>query len=129
MKAQKTLLIVLSLLLVTSTSSCAWLKPTPVPVPIFIESSIPVREHPKPINLLVPKLYVVSDKNLKEFLDNNKKRNNGIVFIAMDVRDYEVSAFNHAEIDRYIKQLLAVVNYYEYQISVRESTNEVPETN
>jgi len=127
MKAQKTLLIALSLLLVTS--SCAWFKPVPVPVPIFIESSIPVREHPKPLNLLVPKLYVVSDKNLEKFLADNKKRNNGVVFIAMDIRDYETSAFNFAEIDRYIKQLLAVINYYEQQIAIREDiTDEVPKT-
>jgi len=125
MKAQKTLLIVLSALLLT-TSSCSWFKPKPVPVPVYIESSIPIQEHPKPLSLIAPKLYVVSAKNLDEFLASNEKRNGSIVFIAMDVKDYEISAYNYAAIDRYTKQLLDILNYYETRIKEREKLDDIP---
>jgi hypothetical protein len=125
MKAQRTFLTLLSALLLTS--SCALFKLEPIPVPIFIESTIPIREHPKPLNFVTPKFEVVSYKNIDAFLAENKKRNGSVVFIAMDVREYETSAYNFAEIDRYVKQLLALVKYYEEQIRAREEVF-VPET-
>jgi hypothetical protein len=118
MKAPRKFLAILSVLLLSS--SCALFQEPPVPVPVFIESSIPVRERPKALNLVPSKFDVVSDKNLKQFLKENKKRNGSTVFIAMDVREYEATAYNFAEIDRYIKQVLALVQYYEDQIKVRK---------
>jgi ADP-glucose pyrophosphorylase len=92
-----------------------------------VESTIPVRELPKELKLIPPKLEVVSDKNLNEFLANNRRRNGSVVFIAMDVREYEVSAYNFAEIDRYVKQLHSLVKYYEEQIQIRKEVEKAPE--
>lgn len=119
-------LIALSALLLTiPVSSCSLFRPDPVPVPVYVESTIPIRELPKELNLIPPKLEVVSDKNLDVYLANNRKRNGSVVFIAMDVREYEVSAYNFAEIDRYLKQLHSLVKYYEEQIQSRVDNPEV----
>jgi hypothetical protein len=124
MKVQRTFLAILSVLLLTS--SCALFKPDVVNVPVYVESTIPIREYPKPLNLIAPKLEVVSRKNLDEFIEGNEKRNGSLVFIAMDVREYETSAYNFAEIDRYVKQLIGLVKYYEDQIASREDA-QIPE--
>lgn len=119
-------LIALSALLLTiPVSSCSLFRPDPVPVPVYVESTIPIRELPKELNLIPPKLEVVSDKNLDVYLANNRKRNGSVVFVAMDVREYEVSAYNFAEIDRYLKQLHSLVKYYEEQIQSRVDNPEV----
>lgn len=125
MKVPRKFLTILSLLLLTS--SCALFKPEPVPVPVYIESSIPIRETPVGVNLYSVKTQTVSYKNLDQFLAENKRRNGNVVFIAMDVRMYENLALNFAELERYIEQQQALILYYEEQINVREETD-VPET-
>ena len=54
---------------------------------------------PREIDLKDPYWYVVSDKNLEEFL-------------AMSVPDYELMAYNMQELKRYINELKEVVVYY-----------------
>lgn len=59
-----------------------------------------------------PHWYVVSDKNLDEFLERVKKEQGQVVFFAMSVPDYELMAYNTQELKRYIRELKEVVIYY-----------------
>ena len=56
-----------------------------------------------------PYWYVVSDKNLDEFLSRVEKDQGQVVFFAMSVPDYELMAYNTQELKRYINELKEVV--------------------
>ena len=67
---------------------------------------------PREIDLKEPYWYVVSDKNIDEFLARIEKDQGQIVFFAMSVPDYELMAYNMQELKRYINELKEVVVYY-----------------
>jgi hypothetical protein len=67
---------------------------------------------PRAIDLKEPQWYVVSDKNLEEFLTRVEKEEGQVVFFAMSVPDYELMAYNMQEIKRYIREMKEVVIYY-----------------
>jgi len=67
---------------------------------------------PRELDLKEPKFYVVSDKNLDDFLVEIEKRAGGIVFVAITVDDYELMSYNMQEIKRYVQQMKSVVVYY-----------------
>jgi len=67
---------------------------------------------PREIDLKDPYWYVVSDKNLDEFLARVEKEHGQVVFLAMSVPDYELMAYNMQELKRYINELKEVVVYY-----------------
>ena len=67
---------------------------------------------PREIDLKDPYWYVVSDKNLDEFLTRVEKDQGQVVFLAMSVPDYELMAYNMQELKRYINELKEVVVYY-----------------
>ena len=67
---------------------------------------------PREIDLKEPYWYVVSSKNLDEFLARIEKDQGQVVFFAMSVQDYELMAYNTQELKRYIRELKEVVVYY-----------------
>ncbi len=67
---------------------------------------------PRAVDLKDPYWYVVSDKNLEEFLQRVEKEEGSVVFFAMSVPDYELMTYNMQELKRYIKELKEVVVYY-----------------
>ncbi len=67
---------------------------------------------PREIDLKEPYWYVVSEKNIDEFLTRIEKDQGNIVFFAMSVPDYELMAYNMQELKRYINELKEVVVYY-----------------
>ena len=67
---------------------------------------------PRGIDLKEPYWYVVSEKNIDEFLDRLKKEEGRIVFVAMSIPDYELMSYNMQELKRYINELKEVVVYY-----------------
>ena len=67
---------------------------------------------PREIDLKEPYWYVVSDKNIDEFLTRVEKEQGQVVFFAMSVPDYELMAYNMQELKRYINELKQVVVYY-----------------
>ena len=77
-----------------------------------IERTIVQPIMPREIDLKEPYWYVVSDKNLDEFLERVEKEHGQIVFLAMSVPDYEIMAYNMQELKRYINELKEVVVYY-----------------
>ena len=67
---------------------------------------------PREIDLKDPYWYVVSDKNIDEFLVQIEKDQDQVVFVAMSIPDYELMAYNMQELKRYINELKEVVVYY-----------------
>ena len=67
---------------------------------------------PREIDLKEPYWYVVSEKNIDEFLERVEKEQGEVVFFAMSVQDYELMAYNMQELKRYITELKDVVVYY-----------------
>ena len=67
---------------------------------------------PRELDLKEPYWYVVSEKNIDEFLADIEKREGQVVFLAMSVPDYELMAYNMQELKRYIRELKEVVVYY-----------------
>jgi len=67
---------------------------------------------PREIDLKDPYWYVVSDKNIEEFLARVEKDQGQLVFVAMSDPDYELMAYNMQELKRYINELKEVVVYY-----------------
>ena len=101
-------------MVLTIISSCS-LFPSRQQVEIIskpIERSIAQPVMPREISLNDPYWYVVSDKNLNEFLARIEKESGNVVFLAMSVPDYELMAYDTQELKRYISELQEVVVYY-----------------
>ena len=75
---------------------------------------------PREIDLKEPYWYVVSAKNIDEFLEKVEKDQGQVVFFAMSVPDYELMAYNMQELKRYINELKQVVVYYKKVTTTEE---------
>ena len=94
-------------------SSCSLFPPKTLEVSAKpIERQIIQPVMPREIDLKEPYWYVVSSKNLDEFLARIEKDQGQVVFFAMSVPDYELMAYNTQELKRYIRELKEVVVYY-----------------
>lgn len=107
--------LLLTLLILTNITGCGTTKERVVTNTEFEPRQITIRSRPEPVQLFSPYFYVVTDENISEFLANNKRRHGGVVFVAIDVQDYEKLALNTESLNRFIKQLTALVVYYEDQ--------------
>ena len=87
-----------------------------------IERTIVQPIMPKEIDLKEPYWYVVSDKNIEDFLAQIEKDQGQVVFVAMSVPDYELMAYNMQELKRYINELKEVVVYYR-RVTVSKKDN------
>ena len=87
-----------------------------------IERTIVQPIMPREIDLKDPYWYVVSDKNIEDFLIQIEKDQGQVVFVAMSVPDYELMAYNMQELKRYINELKEVVVYYR-KVTVSKNDN------
>ena len=123
--------ILLSLIVLTS-SGCTTLGncfaddiPPPVVEIRTIEVKIPITHPvmPRAIDLKDPEFFVVSEKNVEEFMIDIEKRAGTLVFVAITVDDYELMSYNMQEIKRYVNQMKEVIVYYR-----TINTDDEPET-
>ena len=87
-----------------------------------IERTIVQPIMPREIDLKDPYWYVVSSKNLDEFLEQIEKDQGQVVFVAMSISDYELMAYNMQELKRYINEVKEVVVYYR-KVTVSKKDN------
>jgi len=87
-----------------------------------IERTIVQPIMPREIDLKDPYWYVVSDKNIEDFLTQVEKDQGQVVFVAMSVPDYELMSYNMQELKRYINELKEVVVYYR-KVTVSKKDN------
>ena len=121
-------IVVISTILMM-VSSCS-LVPSKKEVSITtkaIERTIIQPVMPREIDLKEPYWYVVSDKNIEEFLARVEKDQGQVVFFAMSVPDYELMAYNMQELKRYINELKEVVVYYR-KVTTPQKESEVKES-
>jgi hypothetical protein len=118
--ALKNYLIVLSLILLSSGCS-SWKPLTEVVTETkIIERNIPTQERPKQVNLEDITWYVVTERNMDEFIKRFEDENGTLVFYAMSVRDYETLSLNMADLKRYILQQKEIIVYYEESVKPKE---------
>lgn len=80
-----------------------------------------IKSPPDPINLLPARFTVVTEETVQDYLDENRLKYGALVFIGLDVRDYENLALNMAELERYIKAQKAIIHYYEDAATPKEA--------
>ena len=119
------LIPVLSLILIINGCSLIPKQPREVEIKT-VEVRIPIQHpvYPRPIDMKEPKWYVVSNKNLDEFLTKIEKEAGQMVFVAMSVPDYELMAYNLQEIKRFVKETREVIVYYRTVMSDDEENKE-----
>lgn len=118
--ALKNYLIVLSLILLSSGCSTYKALTEAVTVTEVVQAKIPVQERPKPVNLEDIQWYVVTERNMDEFIKRFEDENGTLVFYAMSVRDYETLSLNMADLKRYILQQKEIIVYYEESVKPKE---------
>lgn len=118
----------LLILLGTSFTGCLSIfspEPKVITVTKLVERNINTAPRPKPVSLTKMKFHVVTDDNLDQFIENFKRKNGELVFVAISIPDYENLALNISELRRFINQQKEVIVYYEKAIQPKkEETNE-----
>lgn len=91
----------------------------------YISRTIPLQGQPKPVQLAEVKWYVVTEENLAQFLEQFKKDNGAVAFMAVAVQGYENISTNVQELRRYILQQKSIIVYYE---NAAQEPPKAPET-
>jgi len=83
---------------------------------------------PKPTQLNDVRVYVVTERELPEFIEEFKQRHGEVAFVALSMQDYENLALNIAEMRRYINQQTEIIVYYEDAVSPNADDTVLSET-
>jgi len=104
--------------------SCSLAKPEPEIVTVTKTEQIvvPLVGKPKPVQMNDVKIYVVTEENYEEFLEEFNAKNGKTAWIAISVKDYENLSLNFAELRRYIEQQKEIIVYYEDAVSPKEES-------
>ena len=114
---QKSFLLSLSLLLL---SSCSWFREPEkeiVTVTEIVKTQIGVAERPKPLAMVDLEWYVVTEDNFEDFKIRFLEEEGDTMFYAISVHDYENLILNMADIKRYILQQKEIIIYYEKAVT------------
>lgn len=82
-----------------------------------------LQQPPKPVTMPNMQWYVVSDKNLNEFLDKIKADNGSVTFMAITPSGYENLSLGVADLRRYILQQKQIIAYYEQAVQTPPMPN------
>jgi hypothetical protein len=104
----------------TGCSSLFRTEPEVVTVTNTVRTTVPIIAHPKKVNLNDVKIYVVTQDNYEEFLDEFQSKNGVTAWVALSVKDYENLSLNFAELRRYIEQQKEIIVYYEEAVKPEE---------
>ena len=110
----------LTLLILTSLTSCSLVRPEPVPdvkqvEVVTIEKPAPVYHPPLPnqISPLPVEWRVLTPETMQVYLDDlNAGKAPVDAYYGLTPKGYENLSTNIAEIKRYIRQVLSVIEYY-----------------
>jgi len=117
--------ILLLLLPLTLTAGCSSLNREPeiVTVTNTVKTTVPIVNRPQPVQLNDIKIYVVTQENLEEFIEEFQAKNGKTAWVSLSVKDYENLSLNFAELKRYIEQQKEIIVYYEEAVK----PDDVPE--
>jgi len=79
---------------------------------------------PKKAQLNDVKIYVVTEENYDEFIEEFQAKNGETAYIAISVKDYENLSLNFAELRRYIEQQKEIIVYYQEAVTPPEEEDE-----
>jgi len=88
---------------------------------------IPTVSRPKPLQLNDTRVFVVTEENFDQFVEEFKTVYGEVAFVALSMRDYENLALNIAELKRYIGQQTEIIVYYEKAVTQEKPKEEVKE--
>ena len=123
---QKTLLVILSLLLLSSCSAFRTPPPEIITQTEYVERTIEIQERPKAVNMAEIEWYVITQENLEEVIKKIESENGQLAIMALSVRGYENLSLNIADLRRYILQQKELIIYYE-KLAVPSENNEETE--
>jgi hypothetical protein len=89
----------------------------------YIERQIMLQQPPKPVTMPNVQWYVVSEKNLAEFLERIKADNGSVAFMAITPSGYENLSIGVADLRRYILQQKEIIVYYEQAVQAPPMPN------
>ena len=90
----------------------------------YVERKIDIQILPKTVDFPNVEWYVVSEKNLDEFLARVKADNGAVAFFAITPKGYENLALGIGDLRRYLLQQKEIIAYYEKAV-----TAPLPESN
>jgi hypothetical protein len=79
----------------------------------YVERKIDVQNLPKAVDFPNVEWYVVSEKNMEEFLARVKADNGEVAFLAITPKGYENLALGIGDLRRYLLQQKEIIAYYE----------------
>ena len=100
-------------------SNCAKILPEPkiITQTEYINHKIDIQNPPKSVDFPNVEWYVVSEKNMEEFLTRVKADNGEVAFLAITPKGYENLALGIGDLRRYILQQKEIIIYYEKAVS------------
>ena len=72
---------------------------------------------PKPLQLTDTRVFVVTEDNFEQFVEEFTREYGELAFVALSMKDYENLALNVAEIKRYLNQQREIILYYEKAVT------------
>lgn len=88
-------------------------EPKVVTVTNTVKTTVPLVPKPKQVQLNDIKIYVVTQDNYEQFVEDFTAKNGSNAYIAISIKDYENLSLNFAELRRYIEQQKEIIVYYE----------------
>lgn len=88
-----------------------------------MKTTVPIVNRPQPVQLNDIKIYVVTEDNFDEFVQEFQAKNGKTAWVSLSVKDYENLSLNFAELKRYIEQQKEIIVYYEEAVK----PDDVPE--
>ena len=110
-------------------SGCSSLRPEPeIKTVTKIERiQIPTVARPKPLQLNDTRVFVVTEENYDEFVEEFTDLYGEFAFVALSMKDYENLALNIADIKRYLQQQNEIIIYYENAVKDEPEINKEEE--
>lgn len=81
---------------------------------------MPVVARPKPVQLNDTRVFVVTQDNYEQFVEEFTSIYGDLAFVALSMKDYENLALNIADIRRYLNQQTEIIIYYEKAVTEEE---------
>ena len=81
------------------------------------KTTVPTAASPKPLQLTDTRVFVVTEDNFEQFVEEFTREYGELAFVALSMKDYENLALNVAEIKRYLNQQREIILYYEKAVT------------
>ena len=81
------------------------------------KTTVPKAAPPKPLQLTDTRVFVVTEDNFEQFVEEFTREYGELAFVALSMKDYENLALNVAEIKRFLNRQREIILYYENAVT------------